>query len=445
MLRSFTIFPDTPASKSGTMEKKRGLTVGDLNDALFREIASSMNLELISWKAVPMEFGQSGANFVMASADEKDNLIEGHYAFDIVGHPTGVTSVSQQVTKQVLLRAKAVGEDIISTLVDGIGKHSKEEGNEFGSAIEDMFRMGELRDVQIAKAAMHDSVLQAVMPEIYFAKYDREHNIRFFVMERFHPGICSHIDCIEGGTSFGQDTWTREDINHVIIGIAKVHARFLDNIDLLPKTVRDVLLDGTNLASSTQYMKVAAFLFRQRRPEVLSEFASKTIENIANAVPVIEKKLQTYPKTLVHNDFNARNVCLRRNPGPNKSYLCAYDWETATLLVPQYDIALFLVFALPVEGAVESILFHLNIYHECLLSELKRVGTTSKETLRKLSDKEEFLLIFDYCMMEILSRRMMLYHSSENATGLYFPYLKRVINNVTNYLKSVVPKHTFLQ
>ena len=427
------------------MENKRGLTVGDLTDDLFREIASSMDLELISWKAVPMEFGQSAANFVMASLHEKDKLIEGHHAFDILGQPKDGTSNSQQVTKQVLLRAKAVGADIISTLVDVIGKHSKDEGNEFDSANEDLFRMAELRDVQIAKVAMHDPILQAVMPDIYFVKYDKEHNIRFFVMERFHPGICSHIDCIEGGTSFGQDTWTREDINHAIAGITKVHARFLDNIDLLPKSMRDVLLDGTNLALSTQYMKVAPLLFRQRRPGVLSDFASKTIENIANAVPYIEDKLQAYPKTFVHSDFNARNVCLRQNPGPNQSYLCAYDWENATLQVPQFDIALFLVFALPIQGAVESILFHLELYHKCLLSELKENGTTSEETMRKLSEKEEFLLIFDYCMMEILSTRMMFYHSWENATDLNFPFLKRVIDNVTNYLKSVVSKHTFLQ
>ena len=427
------------------MAKKGGLTVGDLTDALFREIASSMDLELISWKAVPMEFGQSGGNFVMASTHEKDKLVHGHHAFDIVGLPSRGASISQQVTKQIVLRAKVVGEDLISTLVDCIGKHSKEEGNEYGIALANLLRMSELRDIEIAKAAMHDPILQAVMPKIYFVKYDREHDIRYFLMERFHPGICSHIDCVEGGSSFGQDTWTGEDINHVITGIAKVHARFLDNIDLLPKTVRDVMLDGTNLALSTQYMKVAALLFRQRSPEILSDFACKTIEKIANSVSFIENKLQTYPKTFVHNDLSARNVCLRRNPGPNQSYLCAYDWEAATLLVPQYDIALFLVFALPVEGAVESILFHLNFYHECLLSQLKRNGTTSEETLRILSDKEDFLLIFDYCMMELLSKRLMLYHSSENATGLYFPYLKRVIANVTNYLKSVVSKHTFLQ
>ena len=365
------------------MENKRGLTVGDLTDSLFREIASSMDLELISWKAVQMEFGQSAANFVMASLHEKDKLIEGHHSFDILGQPKDGTSNSQQVTKQVLLRTKAVGADIISTLVDVIGKHSKDEGNEFGSANEDLFRMAELRDVQIAKAAMHDPILQAVMPDIYFVKYDKEHNIRFFVMERFHPGICSHIDCIEGGTSFGQDTWTREDINHAIAGITKVHARFLDNIDLLPKSMRDVLLDGTNLALSTQYMKVAPLLFRQRSPGVLSDFASKTIENIANAVPCIEDKLQAYPKTCLHSDFNARNVCLRQNPGPNQTYLCAYDWENATLQVPQFDIALFLVFALPIQGAVESILFHLELYHKCLLSELKENGTTS-ELLRRL-------------------------------------------------------------
>jgi hypothetical protein len=48
------------------------------------------------------------------------------------------------------------------------------------------------------------------------------------------------------------------------------------------------------------------------------------------------------PRTLIHNDFNPRNLCLRRTPhGP---LLCVYDWELATIGAPQRDLAELLCF-----------------------------------------------------------------------------------------------------
>jgi hypothetical protein len=55
--------------------------------------------------------------------------------------------------------------------------------------------------------------------------------------------------------------------------------------------------------------------------------------------------LEAMPRTLIHNDFNSRNVALRNAPdGPR---LVAYDWELATIGAPQRDLAEFLCFALP--------------------------------------------------------------------------------------------------
>jgi aminoglycoside phosphotransferase (APT) family kinase protein len=54
--------------------------------------------------------------------------------------------------------------------------------------------------------------------------------------------------------------------------------------------------------------------------------------------------LDRLPRTLIHNDFNPRNIALRREGG--RLRLCAYDWELATLGVPQHDLAEFLCFVL---------------------------------------------------------------------------------------------------
>jgi thioester reductase-like protein len=54
------------------------------------------------------------------------------------------------------------------------------------------------------------------------------------------------------------------------------------------------------------------------------------------------------PRTLIHNDFNPRNICLRR-PADSRTHklrLCAYDWELATVGAPQRDLAEFLCFVL---------------------------------------------------------------------------------------------------
>jgi hypothetical protein len=40
--------------------------------------------------------------------------------------------------------------------------------------------------------------------------------------------------------------------------------------------------------------------------------------------------LESQPQTLIHNDFNPRNICLR--PAPSGFRLCAYDWDLAELL-----------------------------------------------------------------------------------------------------------------
>ena len=59
--------------------------------------------------------------------------------------------------------------------------------------------------------------------------------------------------------------------------------------------------------------------------------------------------LESVPRTLIHNDFNPRNVALRTTvDGPQ---LVAYDWELATVGAPPRDLAEFLCFVLPEDVA----------------------------------------------------------------------------------------------
>ena len=61
-------------------------------------------------------------------------------------------------------------------------------------------------------------------------------------------------------------------------------------------------------------------------------------------IPQWWPQLEAQTATLIHNDFNPRNVCLRTTGSGFR--LCAYDWELATVGAPQRDLAEFLCFVL---------------------------------------------------------------------------------------------------
>ena len=67
---------------------------------------------------------------------------------------------------------------------------------------------------------------------------------------------------------------------------------------------------------------------------------------------------------MIHNDFNPRNVALR--PEPNSFRLCAYDWELATLGIPQHDLAELLCFVLPQESSRDEVLHYLEVHRRAL-------------------------------------------------------------------------------
>ncbi len=88
------------------------------------------------------------------------------------------------------------------------------------------------------------------------------------------------------------------------------------------------------------------------------------VEGIVSEVGQWWQLLERLPQTLVHNDFNPRNIAFRNHRGEVR--LCAYDWELSTLGVPQHDLAELLCFVLPPECSCESVLEYIHLHRECL-------------------------------------------------------------------------------
>lgn len=78
------------------------------------------------------------------------------------------------------------------------------------------------------------------------------------------------------------------------------------------------------------------------------------------SVPQWWTRLEAMPRTLIHNDFNPRNIGLRDCDGVPT--LCAYDWELATIHVPQHDAAELLAFVLHPQVDAAEVLHYLEVH-----------------------------------------------------------------------------------
>ena len=94
-----------------------------------------------------------------------------------------------------------------------------------------------------------------------------------------------------------------------------------------------------------------------------------THTKIAGEIEAWWDELERLPRTLIHNDFNSRNLAFRQN---GTRTACAFDWELARIGVPQHDLAELLCFVFP-QGGGAGELDHWLRRHRELLSE--RVGS----------------------------------------------------------------------
>lgn len=140
--------------------------------------------------------------------------------------------------------------------------------------------------------------------------------------------------------------WIRADDDRmpaILKGLAEIHAVWYRREDELadlpwlvvpPSTAR--MLETTPL-----WRELADFAkpyFEAWCGPSMAELQSRVIASLDQWWP----RLQALPATLIHNDFNPRNFVVREADGEPR--LCVFDWELATLGIPQHDLAELLCF-----------------------------------------------------------------------------------------------------
>lgn len=228
------------------------------------------------------------------------------------------------------------------------------------------------------------------VPEVYAAIENKEQREWILVLESL-----TGMELLNSASDVSD--WRPHHIEAAIRGIAQVHSIWFGREQEL-----------SALAWVAPRVSAAEMAEMRDLWEPLTNYAWKyfadwvdgstrsIIETIVSEVGQWWQVLGRMPQTLIHNDFNPRNIAFRSDNGELR--LCAYDWELATIGVPQHDLAELLCFVLPTDSSRETVLEYLHLHRECL-----------SNASGCLIDADDWQLGFQLSLRELILNRFPMY------------------------------------
>ena len=234
-------------------------------------------------------------------------------------------------THPILLKSKALGAE----LLEGLRFMASNVNVALADTINRYKHLLEYKDSHLKEIAVYEALNEIAypfMPRLYGTVNRSKREIHLLIMERL---VCEKMDVFNAEDT--PEKWDVPTLKNIIGSIHLVHASFLENNNRIPK------IEELNYMELIELYQVFIDLNRKdydyfeldNRFEEMNNFIANWEQNGAKP----RGKL-----TLIHNDFNPRNVGVRKNGNP-----CIYDWELAVYGVPQRDIFEFLAFSLQSE------------------------------------------------------------------------------------------------
>jgi hypothetical protein len=163
-----------------------------------------------------------------------------------------------------------------------------------------------------------------------------------------------------------EGTWGRPQLEAAVRGIARIHAigyggSGWEGLTLPRPTTTEQMVHAAELWSALEH--ASRDCFTHAGGALLPAIHHRLVEELGRWWEPLER----LPRTLIHNDFNPRNIALRRDGEGLR--LCAYDWELATLGVPQHDLAELLCFTLNARASLDEVRHYLELHRLTLESE----------------------------------------------------------------------------
>jgi thioester reductase-like protein len=214
---------------------------------------------------------------------------------------------------------------------------------------------------ELAIYGQRDDRFRRHTPICYGQVCDEKEERWILILEHLrHVELMNSADNVSG--------WHRGYVEAAIAGLARLHAIWYRRDDVLAEQpwLGTYPCPRSMASASELWAALAEF----SAPSFRTWSGPKTVAAQSGFVDDIAtwwSELDSFPRTLIHNDFNPRNIAFRRHTaGPS---LCAYDWELATLGIPQRDLAELLCFVLDPQPCPDTVNHYIELHRTALENE----------------------------------------------------------------------------
>jgi len=340
---------------------------------------------------------------VDSSASILAALSQGHEGPHPLGHfglQVSYTAGGQPLQRKMVLKSKPHGRELNQLILALARGCSPELGQAYAPFMDCTgFGHSHRREGEIYQK-LHDP---ALMPVIYGVQHDEAAGAYLILME-----YLEEVDLLN--SVMQPEAWTDPTIRAALTQLAHWHAQHL-------MAVQGVDMRLWSDRPSRGYMQRLRPLWQalldhhaQRYPEHFGAGRVALLRGFIADIPSYWTELGRMPQTLVHNDFNPRNLCFRPD-----GQLVAYDWELATFHVPQYDVVEFLAFVLD-RDRYHRRAEYLAYYHQALQNLTGQFG-----------DWAAFRRGFDLAARDFGLHRLALYLMAHTVNPS--PFLPRVVES----------------
>ncbi len=378
------------------------LKLGDLNEAFFapmlKQYFDDPALEVT--KATPISNKSQGSSIVTELTGHRINKLVGHFPFEL-NYRDGLGNDKQV---RVMAKVKPLDDEVILMLNGMAAMCDPRLAQEFNRC-KDRLGFKGCHTRELAVMTEDDERMRRNMPKVYGVYENAEREAYVIVEELLEDmALMDAADDLKG--------WTPAHTKEAIRGMAEIHSRWYGKEDELKQ--QDWVIDAPNRENRMDMQRLWEMLGVHAREEFPEWFNDTDIENYGahlSSMPTWWKEIEKLPKTLVHNDFNPRNIAFRE--GDNGPQLCLYDWELATMHAPQYDLAELLVFSLDGNTSEEEIEALIELHR----TELEKYSGQS-------ISKKRWRWGFTLCLFDLLLARLSLYTMAH--TFRHYAFMDRV-------------------
>ena len=352
----------------------------------------------------PVTSTSMGSSIVTELTSHKINKLVGHFPYSL--------ELQQGECIKVMAKVKPLDQEVILTMNSIAGMCDARLSHSFNE-FKNRLGFEDCHTRELNVMSQQDERFQKYTPITYFQYQEPQREAYVLVQEYLE-------DMEMMDTADDTSGWTTDHICAALQGIAEIHGIWYQQEDELRR--QDFRLyeqSAQDMESKSRLWQMLAVHAVEEFPEWFSDSDLAFFNQCLQTLPQWYAELDAMPRTLVHNDFNPRNIAFRQGIGGLT--LCAYDWELAGLNVPQRDCAELLVFTLGADATEDQVTHYIEHHRRCLQ---EATGTDIDPIMWRRG--------YQLCLWDLLISRIPLYLMAH--TFRHYGFMERVQSSLRNLI-----------